>query len=284
MLDHPKIYISNDGPKSKEDAKKVTQVRNFLIDSFKDNQNVFFKFQSTNKGCKLCNEEAISWFFGKEEEGIVLEDDCIPNKTFFKFCDTLLEKYRSDNRIWLISGTNVSETSYSDSSYFFSNLGGIHGWASWRRCWSKYISDYDGFQKYIENKAMFSQFENKVGLKRINQFKRVDKYKISSWAYSWGFTRNFYNGLSIIPSVNLINNIGYNSQESTHNFGKNNNYVSSKDMKFPLIHPNGVFPNSTYDIEAIKEKNVLMKVINIFRNHKTPLVYLLKKTKQYLSL
>ena len=232
----------------------------------------------------MCNEEAISWFFENEEEGIVLEDDCIPNITFFKFCDTLLEKYRFDNRIWLISGTNVSETIYSDSSYFFSNLGGIHGWASWSRCWSNYVKNYDGLDKYIENKAMFSQFENSVGLKRVNQFKRVNKYKISSWAYSWGFTRNFYNGLSIIPSVNLINNIGYNSQESTHNFGEKHINISSTDMIFPLIHPIGVYPNSSYDIKAIKERNVILKVIDIFKNHKTPLAYIFKKAKQYLSV
>ncbi|MBT4484976.1 MAG: hypothetical protein HOC71_15010, partial [Candidatus Latescibacteria bacterium] len=123
-----KLFIAADGPraKSREDREKCCIVRESLsqIDWDCDVKRLY---RDDNLGCKRAPASGIEWFFSHVEEGIILEDDCLPAESFFLFCKELLEQYRDDKRIMMISGSNCVETFPIDSSYLFSVYGSIWG-------------------------------------------------------------------------------------------------------------------------------------------------------------
>ena len=145
-LKFQKIYISVDGPFSKDDKRNLSVLK--YINQLKKETNYKFKINNYNKGCKLAVSEGISWFFQKEAKGVILEEDCIPSKSFFKFTYLLLNRFKNKKNIGQISGTNPILNYKTDKSYFFSNYGGIWGWATWRDRWEKYDIDMESWNKY----------------------------------------------------------------------------------------------------------------------------------------
>src|SRR5690606_4355769 len=137
-----KLYLASDGPRANVsgEQEKVDGIRQFLTTNINWKCDVKTLFRPTNLGCKIAVSEAISWFFDQEEYGIILEDDCLPERSFFPFCAAMLTTYRDDTRVMQISGTNFIGRYTPDPqySYFFSKYGGIWGWASWRRAWKHF--------------------------------------------------------------------------------------------------------------------------------------------------
>src|SRR5260221_13687320 len=136
-----RLYIAADGPRLDfpDDELLCKQARE-VIKGIDWDCEVKILFNNENIGCKLGVSAALNWFFSQEEEGIILEDDCLPANGFFKFCDTLLEKYRDDTRIRHITGCNLQfGKKWGNASYYFSNRTHVWGWASWRRVWNIYV-------------------------------------------------------------------------------------------------------------------------------------------------
>ena len=246
-----KMFIIADGPrKNKESDEIKCQQTREIFNNIDWECQVYKNFSKVNMGCAKRGETGFSWVFENVEECIFLEDDCIPNISFFKFCDELLEKYRNDTRIMLISGTNqLGKWDKSKYSYHFSKFGGIWGWASWKRAWKYYDFDIKlwddknvknilkerlNFFQYISRKSIYDDIYNKNA-------------KFSSWAYQWGFARIIQSGLAISPQVNLITNIGAGKDATNTKKASSVSNLKSYEMKFPLSHPPYVIADEEYD-------------------------------------
>ena len=134
------LYVAADGPRSNRpgEADLCEQARR-VINGVDWPCEVKTLYRQENLGCRQAVSSAITWFFDNVEAGVVLEDDCLPIESFFRFCSELLIRYRDDTRIGMISGNNHGFRIYDDSlSYSFSKHGAIWGWASWRRAWRLY--------------------------------------------------------------------------------------------------------------------------------------------------
>jgi GR25 family glycosyltransferase involved in LPS biosynthesis len=230
-----KLYISSDGPRSDDDEMKVTKVRDIL-----NNQTysieVFKKYSLTNKGCAEGVRSAIDWFFQNEEEGIILEDDCLPNESFYKFCEELIEKYRSSNKVFHISGNNFQYGHQrGEADYYFSIFNHVWGWATWRRTWNLYKHNVD----QIDTKKI-GEFVNddKISHYFTPIFKKTFAGEIDTWDFRYMYSCWLNNGLSIVPNKNLVSNIGF-GEDATHTKATNSiqNNNAAHELTFPLSHP-----------------------------------------------
>ena len=271
-----KLYISSDGPRLNKsgEEEKISQVRDYLLDNIDWNCEVKTLFYNENKGCRNAVSKAISWFFDNENEGIILEDDCVPTEDFFYFCQSLLEKYRHDNRIWCISGDNFQDKFWrGDGSYYFSRYNHCWGWASWKRCWTFYEDNLESWPKLKSENYLDNIFDNNIQKRYWSDIWDGLYYenKPDSWAYRWTYTCMINNGLTALPNKNLVENIGFD-EDSTHTHKRRNyrpNLNSSRKVDFlNLKHPSFILRNKAADHYT---------EINKFSRRNIYPIYLLKK-------
>ena len=202
-------------------------------------------FRDWNLGCKAGVSSAITWFFQNEEQGIILEDDVLPMPSFFRYCDELLDRYREDERIAMISGCNLIANRFTPrASYFFSSYNHIWGWASWRRAWRHYDVRMSGWSEWV----------NGGGLTRVFRGDRLtEKYwrlalegvvsrNVDTWDHQWTFACWKTGGMCVLPARNQTQNLGFGAG-ATHTTSNVPSYVKeSKPMllDFPLVHPKDV--------------------------------------------
>ncbi len=238
----PKLLVVADGPRAEVpgEADKCAATRS-IIEKVDWKCEVLKNYFNVNLGCKQRVASGLDWVFDTVEEAIILEDDCVPHPVFFRFCEELLEKYRNDERIMVISGNNFQfgqkRTPYP-YSYYFSRYNHVWGWASWRRAW-KY---YDVTMKLWPEICQGGWLEDLLIKKEIVSywtkiFEEVYQGKIDTWDYQWTFACWIQKGLSILPNVNLVSNIGF-GEGATHTLGGSPfaNLPIGK-MDFPLKHP-----------------------------------------------
>ena len=158
-----KLYIAADGPRENNINDKVNCLKaREVINKIDWNGEVKTLFRDKNLGCKLAVSSAIDWFFENEEMGIILEDDCLPDPSFFYFCQELLQKYKDDKRVMMISGFNYLLNSLEiRESYFFSNYYPIWGWATWRRAWKLYDNEMKNWDYFKENNNLVWIYKDK---------------------------------------------------------------------------------------------------------------------------
>jgi len=246
------LYIAADGPRQEreDDLKNCAEVRS-LVKNIDWECRVQYLFRDKNLGCKISVSTAIDWFFENETEGIILEDDCLPNPSFFIFCQQLLDKYRDDKRVMTICGRNPMGETDIASSYLFSRFNKEWGWASWRRAWQMHDIEKTCFDLAVTEgvfKRVFDDPEICKYLHDVNKSVQYDGHV--SWAYPWQFNIISQNGLAVVPAYNLVTNIGLNS--GTHfDVGSNVNRdvfnIKTYTIPFPLKHPAFVFPDMKYD-------------------------------------
>jgi hypothetical protein len=143
------LFVAADGPRpDKPDDKEKCKATRAIIDQVDWDCNLKTLFRDENRGCGYGPAEAITWFFDHVEEGIILEDDCLPSPYFFKFCSVILERYKSDTRIGIISGTNpLIRWNINQKDYIFSRFGSTWGWATWRRAWMYFDHEMNNWEK-----------------------------------------------------------------------------------------------------------------------------------------
>ena len=252
-----KLFFAADGPRPgiSGESDKCQEVRG-LIDDVDWDCDVKTLFQETNLGCKIAVSSAIDWFFDNVEEGIVLEDDCVPSHSFFQFCQELLERYRHDNRIMQICGSNFLNGKVPiDSSYYFSQYGSVWGWASWRRAWNYYDVDLSSWPEVKSARLCdFFSMNSVEATRRFAIYEDLYEGKIDTWDYQWGLAKMINSGLSIIPNENLISNIGFGIG-ATHTTSQDHPYANLKfeDMNFPLIPPPFIFRNFDADRSFVED-------------------------------
>ncbi|OBZ34632.1 hypothetical protein, partial [Methanohalophilus sp. DAL1] len=248
----PRLYIAADGARNDKqgETEKVTQVREYVMNNIDWKCEVKTLFRDNNLGCKYAVSGAIDWFFENEEMGIILEDDCLPSQSFFWFCEELLERYMEDERIMMISGTNKATKWNSHSyDYFYSYYGSIWGWASWKRAWMHYDRDMNRWKDIRNTRVLKYLYDSIIVIaNRIKIYENTYSGKIDTWDYQWVFSREINSGLSIVPSKNLISNIGFSS-EATHtkNIVQYDNNIDKFEIDFPVKFNNLVVSDKDYD-------------------------------------
>lgn len=253
-----RMYIAGDGarPHIPEERAKVEATRKAILDAIDWDCEVKTLFQEDNLGCGPGVYTAINWFFEQEEQGIILEDDCVAKESFFPFVETLLQRYKDDDRIAQIGGFNELGQAFSDNSYSYSSYMVCWGWATWRRAWRNMDMDMN-WRKTGQKEAILSNCGYKG--KDYTYWKRrteaIDSNRVSAWDYQWCFSVAAQNQLSIFPNTNLISNIGFD-KDATHT-GKSPfmNYDAGKDLDFPLRHPEYVLANLEFDKAFYKSRN-----------------------------
>jgi len=217
---------------------------------------VLTNYSNVNLGCKRCISNGLDWVFDTVDEAIILEDDCLPHPTFFRFCEELLEKYRNDERIAMISGNNfLFGRKRTEYSYYFSRYPLIWGWASWRRAWDNYDVDMQLWPEIRDGGWLDDLLDNKKGVWYWNYiFQNVYKGKIDSWDYQWTFSCWIQSAMTIIPTVNLVSNIGFGSG-AVHTKEENKfSNMLNKPITFPISHPPYILRDSVADY--ITEKTI----------------------------
>jgi hypothetical protein len=245
-----RLYVACDGPDPARpgEEQKVFETR-AVVEHHVDWPCSITRFYSdVNQGCRLGVTRAIDWFFKHVDEGIILEDDCIPHPDFFVFCTSLLNYYRNDTRIWCISGNNFSDGAcIGDDSYCFSQIPMVWGWATWSDRWWKYERDLIHWPEFLEMGLMRSAFQD--GPMRRYWFRiwqrLYDTGHPDTWDYQWVFTCIINGGLTALPSNNLVSNIGFD-HDATHTF-KGRIRLSMGLGDQDLLHPSFVIGNAAVD-------------------------------------
>jgi hypothetical protein len=249
-----RLYIAADAPRENvlEDKSLCEQTRS-VVDYIDWECEVKTLFNKKNKGCRDGVSAAVTWFFEQEEEGIILEDDCLPANSFFKFCDELLDKYRDDTRIRHITGCNLQQgKKWGNGSYYFSNRTHVWGWASWRRVWNDYdktLSKYSDTE--IKEKLKNIYDDDLVAEAWTEVFTNLKAGKINSWAYQLDFANFFNNGLVIIPNENLISNIGFGTEATNVTYEKSIFDHIPLSQIDEIIHPAFILPEKRADLFII---------------------------------
>ncbi|UOE48311.1 nucleotide-diphospho-sugar transferase [Mucilaginibacter sp. SMC90] len=246
------LYIAADGPRpdKPDDIGLCTKTRS-IIERINWNCEVKTLLRDKNLGCRSAVSEAISWFFENVSEGVILEDDCLPDKTFFPFCAELLEKYRFDNKVMSISGSNLLPEGWKKNtqSYHLAH-GGIWGWATWKRAWSLYDIEMKSWPEQ-ETKA---KIKTQLGTPEwynsyYGMFESSFNKSLNTWDIQWFYSILINNGTAINPSVNLVKNIGYGNGTHTHSADDAIASLTLNAMNFPLIHPQKML----LDIDYLKQ-------------------------------
>ena len=245
-----KLLVVGDGPRAHrmDEAAKVAAAR-AIISRVDWPCEVLTNYSDVNLGCKKRVSSGIDWVFELVEEAIILEDDCLPDPSFFRFCQEMLERYRNDQRVGMISGNNFQfGLSRTSDSYYFSRYNHIWGWATWRRSWRNYD---------VEAK-IWPKMRDEGWLRSITQssseeafwaaaFTSVFNNKLDTWDYQWVLTSMTQGSLSITPNVNLVSNIGFGS-DATHTHGLSiYANMNVTEMTYPLHHPDIFLPNYLAD-------------------------------------
>lgn len=233
-----KLYLFVDGAKNDADAKLTSQVKKVVKDFAQAHQRIklITHFSRTNQGLKKSIISGLNEVFKLEEAAIILEDDCIPNLDFFKFTQAMLVKYKNSPAVLSVAGTSVGK--FSPASYDFSRFQLCWGWATWKRAWQQYDDSVTGYQdSKIEYLSQISLWYWR------SIFDLVQRKMIDTWDYQWSYAHFATHSLSIIPSVNLVTNIGFD-QHATNTKSKSSVAgMLTGELAWPLVHPQKITEN-----------------------------------------
>jgi hypothetical protein len=249
-----RLFVAADGPRrnSVDDGSLIAQARS-IATNVDWPCELMTLFRDENLGCRLAVSGAISWFFEHVEEGIILEDDCLPDTSFFPYCEELLERYRNDTRIMCITGDNsLSPQPDLHESYSFATFPMIWGWATWRRAWQHY--DFDVFSNSDFERVVRGINQDPRFVKRsVDNFRGTASGRIDSWGYVWSFCTLAQGGMTCLPRVNLIRNIGF-GDGATHtvDYEHPRANLTTDSLQFPLSHPLHVCRDPHIDEAALE--------------------------------
>ena len=235
-----RLLVVGDGPRTSKagEAEKVAQTR-AVIEKVDWDCEVMTNFTTENLGCKRRVSSGMDWVFGLTERAIVLEDDCMPSSSFFRYCEDLLEKYADDDRVFSISGDNFLNRRYPENySYYFSRYPHPWGWASWRRAWKHYdvtISDWPALRDAVWLARQFDT-ENEVRY-WTRTFDAVHAGNIDTWDYQLFLAAWKREALITVPAVNLISNIGFRLDATHTTYKETGAEQATGHLEFPLVHP-----------------------------------------------
>jgi hypothetical protein len=248
-----RLYVAANAPRpgNVEEAERCAAVRKLVQAVDWDcSLQTLFRDEHLDAGASVSS--AIGWFFGAVEEGIILEDDCLPDATFFRFCGEMLERYRNTSNVMQVAGYNFLSGSYkTESDYLFSHFGWQWGWATWKRAWDTFDLQMTGWPKFKE--LGFHQYFPFYP-QRALAFDAACAGKLNTWDYQWHYAVASNSGLSVVPKFSLIENIGF-GVNATHEMDASvgDRYRAPiRPMPFPPTHPRFLYADRPYDEMLMK--------------------------------
>jgi len=236
-----KLYIAADGPRLNRQGEKelCEETRNTVLKAIDWPCTVSTLLRDDNLGCGKAVSSAINWFFHQEEEGIILEDDCVPDHSFFSFCACMLDRYKEEAHIYHINGSNFQMGhTRGDASYYASRYAHIWGWATWRRAWKQYdftMNNYAGRSKEGLNAMLLDELQS------------IYNKEVDTWDIQWFFSVWFNQGWCITPNCSLVKNIGY-GKDATHTHQTPSWFKHIRYGTLPVItHPSVLICDTTAD-------------------------------------
>jgi hypothetical protein len=245
------LLVVADGPRSSRPGEEeLCAAARAVIDLVDWPCQVLTNFSEHNLGCRRRVSSGIDWVFSLVEEAIFLEDDCLPDPTFFSFCEQMLDRYRADPRVMHIGGTNFQGAArVSEESYYFSRHVHVWGWASWRRAWRHYDVDMAAWT-WARATGRISDILSTPKERRAftSLFDRVARHEIDTWDTQWTVACRAQNALSVVPSQNLVSNIGFRG-DATHTSDAGHPVATMRafSLALPLTHPRYTLADSAAD-------------------------------------
>lgn len=243
------VFLIADGPRPDHpgEAAQCLEVRRLLGEGIDWPCEIRQNYADLNLGCRERIASGLAWVFEQVDRAIILEDDCVPEVTFFPYCQELLERFRDDPRIGMISGTNYRlQDSLDAGSYFFTRHHSIWGWATWRRAFSGYDVTMTTWRESVSAEALDACWDDHRS--RLIHRTMFDLYRegaVDTWDIPWVFHLVRNRMLSVVPHLNQITNIGV---AGTRGRGEDrNNNLPSQPLPFPLQHPDLIEPDTSYD-------------------------------------
>lgn len=267
----PRLYIVSDCARDyvEGEREKVEAVRTYIEQNIDWDCQIFKNYASVNMGCGRRISDGISWVFETEEEVIILEDDCVPDDTFFRYCQEMLAYYRNDSRILMIGGNNpIAQIFQTEHDYLFSHVPFLWGWATWKRAWNLY--DY--------NIASWSQNKNNLMIRQAIPVRKAYWFYSAEfdavymgkrddiWDYQFMYVGLINNMFGILPAKSLVQNIGF-TEESTHT-DKMPEWLNREisQATFPISHRKNVEWDREFDrkyMRLISKQGAIMKFKSI---------------------
>ena len=261
----PRLLVVADGPRRdrSNESEICQEVRRIATDVHWPCE-VLTNFSDANLGCRKRVATGLTWAFENVEEAIILEDDVLPDVSFFRFCDEMLSLYRNDSRISMISAFNIIEQhTQIPWSYYYSRLTHIWGWATWRRAWAR----------YDENLMQWPQIKASGLMQDI--FPRSDQCKFwtdifdqmhsgkgpDTWDHQWTYTNLINHSLAICPRLNLVQNLGFGPDATHTQHVEDMPLLRVSSLEFPLIPPPGIFPLGHIDeLDGVLSRNFPIRI------------------------
>lgn len=258
------LYVACDGPRPgrADDVENVTRIREMVsrIDWCSSVQTLF---RDRNLGCGRAVSEAITWFLEAAGEGIILEDDCLPDETLFRFCAEMLHRYRDVSQVMQVAGYNLLSGRYdAPADYLFSHFGWQWGWATWKRAWERFDLN---MRSWPEFKRQGFHRAHPFYPARVQIFDDTWAGRIDTWDYQWAYAMAATGGLSVVPRHSLVENIGFGpgATHGTDAVAGNRYRVPVCPMVLPLSHPDFVCADRVYDdalVEAAGHRSVRVRL------------------------
>jgi hypothetical protein len=251
-----RLFVIADGPRaSNANDARLCAGAGSLFDAVDWPCQIERHFAPANLGSKRRFVSGFDWLFEQVEEAIILEDDCLPDPSFFRFCAELLERHRDDDRVAMISGTNpVGWGHNAGSSYHFSAFGSHWGWATWRRAWLDYDPEMTAWAHPEKREHVCAQLPDAATRRRFIQlYDRAHSGSVDIWDCQWTLGQLLARRVAAVPAVNLVSNTGF-SGAGTHTraplaYGSN---LVRHSIRFPLTAPAHVEANREYDARYLR--------------------------------
>jgi hypothetical protein len=277
-----KLLVVADGPRPERigEAEKCAATR-AIIDSIDWGCELLTNYSNENLGCKRRVSTGLDWVFNTVEEAILLEDDVLPHPTFFRYCEELLNYYRNNEQVMAISGQNVQfGRKRTDCSYYFSQYFHCWGWASWRRAWRHCDVQMKQWPGSRDKHFLEKLFSDKRAVRYWkDHFQATYNGHFDTWDYQWMFACWINNGLTVVPDINLVSNIGFGAEATHTTVNANENLYANmltESMSFPLKHPCMV----TRNIEADNFTQSTLFTPNLATRFKSKFLRVLPKLKR----
>jgi hypothetical protein len=246
-----RFFVAVDGPRegNAEDQKKCTEVLEAIRNGIDWKCDVEYLIRENNLGCGRAPASAISWFFDNVEDGIILEDDCLPVPQFFPFCTSVLKRYREEPRVAHIGGFNCQFGKMrGKASYYFSRYFHCWGWASWRRAWAGFDIEMKDYGEFLAEHCLESLFSRRsIQDFWKGNFDEAAHGDGSIWDYQWVYHNFKKDRLAVVPNRNMIENIGFGGG-ATHTKARNPRMPSvACDIPVDIVHPAFILPCAAAD-------------------------------------
>ncbi len=244
------LFLISDAPRRSHpsDVDLVAQTRRETESSIDWDCQVTKLYASENMGCGRRISSAITKAFESVEQLIILEDDCVPHASFFGYCDDLLQRYQDDQRIMTISGDNFQDNiSRTQDSYYFSKYMHCWGWATWRRAWKHFATTLNDWPAFRDRGGLAAYCRSAHEIDYWTRiFDQCAAGSISSWAYPWQLSCWMNHGLTILPDVNLVSNVGFGRDATHTRKASSQSNMPTHDI-MPIQHPQRVYRNQAAD-------------------------------------